>query len=62
MTNVKGSSVYRENIVTSMLLTISTLVLSIAVTSMKTFLVVAEIFEWLPLMIGGREQTVFLES
>jgi hypothetical protein len=62
MTNVKGSSVYRENIVTSMLLTISTLVLSIAVISMKTFLVVAEIFEWLPLMIGGREQTVLLES
>jgi hypothetical protein len=43
-------------------LTISTLVLSNAVISMKIFLVVGEILEWLPLMTGGREQTVLLES
>ena len=44
-TYVKGSSVYWENIVTMMLFTISTLVLSTAVQSMKTFLVWSVIFE-----------------
>lgn len=45
MTYVNGSSAYWENMVTSMLFTISTLVLSRAVISMNTFLVSGEIFE-----------------
>lgn len=61
-THVKGSSVYCENIVTIMLFTISTLVLSVAVISMKTFRVWRPILEWFPLMIGGIEQTVPFES
>jgi hypothetical protein len=59
---VNGSDVYSENIETMILLTISTFVLSRAVISMKTFLVSRVIFEWSPLMIGGREQTVLFES
>lgn len=61
-TYVKGSAVYRENIVTMILLTISSFVLSVAVISMNTFLVSNVIFEWSPLMIGGREHTTRLES
>lgn len=45
VTNVKGSSVYWENIVTRILFTISTFVLSNAVISRNTFLVLGEIFE-----------------
>lgn len=48
--------------VTMMLFTTSSFVLSVAVISMKTFRVFSVIFEWSPLMIGGREQTVLLES
>lgn len=59
---VKGSVVYWENIATIILLTISTFVLSRAVISMKIFLVSKEIFEWSPLIMGGNEQTVRLES
>src|SRR5947209_3944991 len=36
--------------------------LSVEVTSMKRFLVDAETFVSLPLMIGGKERTVFFES
>ena len=61
-TYVKGSSVYCENIVTMMLVTISSFVRSVAVTSIKTFRVSALILEWFELMIGGIEQTVRLES
>jgi hypothetical protein len=42
---VKGSDVYNENIVTIILLTISTFVLSRAVISMNTFFVSSVIFE-----------------
>ena len=60
---MKGSSVYCENIVTSMLLHISAFVLSVAVMSMKTLRVLRLILEWFELMIGGIEQTVrFLSS
>lgn len=45
-----------------MLLTISTFVLSVAVISMKTFLVFTLILELFELIIGGIEQTVRLES
>lgn len=62
MAYVKGSDVYWENMVTIIWLTISNFVLSRAVISMKTFFVFSEIFEWSPLMIGGREQTVRFES
>lgn len=59
---MKGSSAYWENIVTIMLMTISSFVLSVAVHSMKTFLLLVEILEWFPLMIGGIEQTMRFES
>ena len=36
--------------------------LSVEVTSMKRFLVDVETFVSLPLMIGGKERTVFFES
>ena len=55
-------SAYSENIATRMLMTISSLVLSVAVHSMKILRVLAEIFEWSPLMIGGSEQTTRFES
>lgn len=45
-----------------MLLTTSTFVLSVAVTSMKTFLVFTLILEWSEFITGGKEQTVRLES
>lgn len=61
-TYVKGLEVYWENIVTMILVTMSSFVLSRAVISIKTFLVSKVIFEWSPLIIGGREQTVLLES
>lgn len=62
LTNVNGSSVYWENIETSIFRQISSFVLSVAVISTKTFLVLREIFEWFPLMMGGIEHTVRLES
>ena len=43
-------------------MTISTFVLSVAVHSMKTFLVLVLIFECSPLMIGGNEQTTRFTS
>jgi hypothetical protein len=61
-THVNFSSVYWENIETRILLHISSLVLSVAVSSMNTFRVWRPIFEWFPLMIGGSEQTIRLES
>lgn len=59
---VNGSVVYWENIVVIILFTISSLVLSRPVISMKTFFVLTEILEWSPLIIGGREQTTLFES
>lgn len=59
---MKGSSVYCENIVTIMLMTISSFVRSVAVTSTKTLRVFVLILEWSELIIGGIEQTVRLES
>ena len=53
---------YWENMETIMLLTISALVLSVAVMSMKTLRVLMLILEWLELIIGGIEQTVRFES
>jgi hypothetical protein len=41
---------------------ISSLVRSVAVSSMKMFVVPSVIFEWLPLITGGREQTTCFES
>lgn len=61
-TYVNGSSVHCENMVTMMLFTTSSFVLSVAVISIKTFRVFSVIFEWSPLMIGGKEQTVLFES
>jgi hypothetical protein len=54
--------VYKENMVTIILVTISNLVLSRAVISMKTFFVLVLILERSPLMIGGSEQTTRFES
>ena len=48
---------YSENIVATVFTTISTFVLSVAVTSMKMFLVFSVIFECSELMIGGNERT-----
>ena len=59
---VNFSEVYCENMATRMLITISTFVASVAVHSMKTFVVLVEIFEWLPLIIGGNEHTVRFAS
>ena len=59
---MNGSVVYWENIVAMILLTISSFVLSRAVISIKTFVVFREIFEWLLLIMGGREQTTLFES
>lgn len=54
---VNGSAQYLENMVTMMLQTMSSLVWSVAVMSMKTFLVSSVILERSLLMMGGREQT-----
>lgn len=59
---VKGSEVYWENMVTRMLFTISALVSSVAVMSIKTLRVLRLILEWLELIIGGMEQTVRFAS
>ena len=59
---VKGSEVYWENMVTRILFTISALVLSVAVMSIKTSRVLGLILEWLEFMIGGIEHTVRLAS
>lgn len=59
---MKGSAVYWENMVTIILVTISSFVLSRAVISMKIFVVCRPIFERSLLMMGGREQTVRFES
>lgn len=61
-THVNGSNEYCENIATKMLFTTSSFVLSVPVYSIKMFVVLREILEWSPLMMGGREQTVRLES
>ena len=53
---------YFENIVTTILVTISSFVRSVAVTSMKIFLVLVEILEWVELIMGGIEHTVRFES
>jgi len=42
--------------------TILAFVKSVAVASMKTFLVLRLIFEWSPLMIGGMDKTTPFES
>ena len=48
--------------VTRILFTISALVLSVAVMSMKTLRVLRLILEWFEFMIGGIEQTVRFAS
>ena len=53
---------YCENMATRMLVTISNLVRSVAVTSIKTLRVFVLILEWSELMIGGIEHTVRFES
>lgn len=45
-----------------MLRQISSFVLSVAVISTKTFLVLSVIFEWFPFIIGGMEHTIRFES
>lgn len=47
-----------ENIVTIVFKVIEALVASVAVISIKTFLVDSLILEWSPFMIGGRDKTV----
>lgn len=59
---MKGSLVCWENMQTMMLLTISALVLSVAVISMKTLRVCKVILEWFEFIMGGIEQTVRLAS
>ena len=59
---VKGSEQYCENMVTMMLQTISNFVLSVAVISRKTSVVLSVILLWLPLMMGGSDSTVLLAS
>ena len=49
---------YSENIVDTIFTTISNFVWSVAVTSIKTFLVFSVIFECSELIIGGIERTV----
>ena len=56
-TYVKGSAQYSENMATMVLRTILPLVRSVAVHSMKTFLVSSVILEWLLLMMGGSDKT-----
>ena len=56
------SAQYSENIVVIMFNTTSALVKSVAVISMKIFLVFKVILLWLPLIIGGNERTRFLAS
>ena len=62
ITYVKGSAQCSENIVTIVFNTIFAFVKSVAVHSIKTFFVFNEIFEWSPLMIGGKEQTTRFAS
>ena len=57
-----GVAQYPENMAHMILSTMWALVRSVAVTSMKTFLVLSVIFEWSPLMIGGRLNTRPLAS
>lgn len=57
MADVNGSLEYSENMVATMLTTIASFVSSVAVTSMKTFLVFRVIFECSELIIGGMERT-----
>ena len=59
---VNRFSVYCENMQTMIWLTISNLVRSVAVISMKTFFVVSLILECSELMRGGKEQTVLFAS
>lgn len=62
ITYVKGSAQYSENIATSVLRTMLALCSSVAVISIKTFLVESLILECSELMIGGREHTTRLAS
>lgn len=59
---VNGSSQYSENMVERMLATIPSLVSSVAVISMNTFLVFSVILLCSELMIGGIDSTVSLVS
>ena len=61
-THVNGSSQYSENIIAIMLTTIFNFVLSVAVTSTKTFLVVSLILLCSELIMGGMERTVSVSS
>lgn len=56
-TDVNGLEQYSENIKATMLTTMLSFVSSVAVTSMKIFLVFSVIFECCELMIGGSERT-----
>ena len=59
---VKGSAQYLENMATMMLQTMSSLVWSVAVMSIKTFVVSSVILERSLLMMGGSEQTFLSAS
>lgn len=59
---MKGSAQYSENIVDTILTTMSSLVRSVAVTSMKTFRVFNVILLCSELMIGGIDKTWSSES
>jgi len=55
---VNFSLQYIEKVVTIVFKTMLVLVKSVPVHSMKTFLVLREILEWSPLIIGGKDKTV----
>ena len=59
---VKGLEQYCANMVTIMLMTMASLVSSVAVVSMKTSVVSKVIFVWSELMIGGIDKTCSEES
>lgn len=60
--HVKGNAQYSENMVETMLTTIPSFVSSVAVTSMKRFVVSKVILLCSELMIGGIERTRSAES
>jgi len=61
-TYVNFSWQYCENMVTMVLRTMLALVRSVAVTSINTFFVSNRIFECSPFMMGGKDNTMPLES
>ena len=57
MCYLNGVAQYSENMVIMVFKTTLALVRSVAVHSMKTFLVFRVILEWFELMMGGRDST-----